>query len=132
METGMINQKKINKYYGVAWNYEKDTYRATGMLENATPQNVEEIMFIHNKIKKVGDDWFIPEFYVRHRHNTHEDIVEISDKKLEGFVSVENYITDSPIQSVVPTRLSKASLNKIKAKILFHIEHGFKCSRGES
>lgn len=79
--------KEGSRYYGVAWNYTEDTYRATGLL--AAVKNYEDAkdkMFIHNSIEKTPDSTYkIPKTYYRHRVTETEIVREISDGPLQGF-----------------------------------------------
>ena len=76
-----------NRYYGVAWNFIEDTYRVTGLLKAAKKyEDVEDILFIHNSIKKYSDGGYkIPKTYYREFATEKEHILEISDLPLHGF-----------------------------------------------
>ena len=82
-----LDQKR---YYGVAWNYKKDTYRRTGLLANVTKYvDVEDIMFIHNSIEPSPDTRLRCRCKKTYCHNINtetEVIMEISDLPLPGFV----------------------------------------------
>jgi hypothetical protein len=84
----MVENKEKKDYYGVAWNYNKDTYRATGILAVAnikTHANALAAMFIHKLVKKQGDGWVIPLFYVRQTQNEEEFVIDISQSRSDGF-----------------------------------------------
>lgn len=78
------------QYYGVAWNYKDDSYVLTGGLLNATPENVDERMFVHNAVDKnvvdMGNGCYkIPKIYERRFHVGTAFVIEVSLLPLVGF-----------------------------------------------
>ena len=76
-----------NRYYGIAWNYEEDAYRRTGLLSNITKfEDGEDIIFLHTSIKKQLDGNFkMSKMYCRQQFNDKEVGIDISDLPLPGF-----------------------------------------------
>ena len=79
-----------DQYYGVAWNHEDDSYALTGSLLNATRENVDEQMFVHNAIAfKCGetDDrcYELPNVYERQFQVGTTSIIEVAMTPLIGF-----------------------------------------------
>ena len=78
------------QYYGVAWNYEDDSYVLTGSLLGATPENIDERMFVHNTVESdvvtMGDGCYeIPKIYERRFCVGTAFVVEVSLLPLIGF-----------------------------------------------
>lgn len=78
------------QYYGVAWNYENDTYVLTGSLLHATPENIDELMFVHNSFEKsveirADGGYAVSKIYERRSYVGTSFITEISLLPLRGF-----------------------------------------------
>lgn len=79
-----------NRYYGVAWNYEDNSYVLTGTLLHATPETIDGLMFVHNAIEtdttKINDKCYIvPKIYQRNTIVGTAFLLEISLSPLHGF-----------------------------------------------
>lgn len=79
-----------NRYYGIVWKFKSDTFHKTGLLEHATLETYNDIMYIHNKIKKINNEYYVPDFYIRQMVTDTEIIIDISDIELEGFRYTKN------------------------------------------